>query len=183
MSKIDLIIIKDKDEMEAAEVMVEGFIDNNKYRFILDTGAARTSVISDDYTCKFECIEKSSSSGLFSKNCNELIKVPKIEIGPISRTDFTIVRADNNNQLRKENLVGMDILKDYSLYFSFDEGKVIVNPEDKANFIFQELELGTKYHPYINVYFGGIETRAIWDTGAGITVVKMDFIEKNPAFF
>src|SRR5438093_11227110 len=66
MSGFDLIIKPDEEDAEAAEVLVDGTIGGYKYRFLLDTGAARTRVIFDDYTSTFDCIEKSDSSGVFA---------------------------------------------------------------------------------------------------------------------
>jgi hypothetical protein len=59
MSGFDLIIKPDEEDVEAAEVLVDGTIGGYEYRFLLDTGAARTSVTFDDYTSTFGCIEKS----------------------------------------------------------------------------------------------------------------------------
>lgn len=183
MNNIDLIIIKDEDDIEAAEVMVEGFIDNKEYRFLLDTGCARTFVVLDDYTGKFKCNEKNSTSGVFTKTSNDLITIPSIELGAIVKTNFTIARASKDNNAARRNLIGMDILKDYSLFFSFESKKVIENPENKTNYVFHDIEFGSKYHPYINVHFAEGAAKAVWDTGAGMTVVDMNFIKKHPYCF
>jgi hypothetical protein len=66
MSGLDVMIEPDEEESEAAGILVDGTIEGYPYRFLLDTGAARSSVIFDDFTSSFDCIEKSDSSGVFA---------------------------------------------------------------------------------------------------------------------
>jgi|GEM_PF-1009577 len=184
MNEFKLIIVPDEEDAEAAEVLVDGTIGGNYYRFLLDTGAARSSVRFDDYTAAFESVEKSNSSGVFAKSSSDLITVPSIEIGPISKINFTLNRtAETDPDLR--NLIGMDILKDFCCHFFFDTNRVLVdtNAEAEAGDNFQELFLDSKFHPYVEVEFGAAKANAVWDTGAGITVVDLNFIKKYPTYF
>lgn len=184
MSELNLIIVPDEDESEAAEIYVDGAIGGHPYRFLLDTGAAKTSVIADDYTSSFDSGGKNDSSGVFAPISEDLIIVPSIEVGPISKTDFMLVRAaDNHPALR--NLIGMDLLKDYRCHFFFDENRVAVdaNDEAEAGYDFRELFLDQRFHPYVDVQFGTITAKAVWDTGASITVVDINFIRQRPTFF
>ncbi len=116
MNYFDLIIVPDREDSEAAEILVEGKISGREYRFLLDTGAAKTKVISDEYTSSFQSSGTDESSGAFNKCTNDLIKVANVEIGPIWKKEFTIVRAAKNNTDAR-NLLGMDILRDYCCVF------------------------------------------------------------------
>jgi hypothetical protein len=79
----------------------------------------------------------------------------------------------------------MNLLKEFRLHFHFDENRVSVDAhddwEDSAEH--QDLFLDAKYHPYLDVQFGAEKAHAVWDTGAGITVVDTNFITAHPAFF
>lgn len=184
MRQFNLTIIQDEEDVEAAEVFVDGMIGGNNYRFLLDTGAARTTVRFDDYTSTFDCIEKSNSSGVFAKSSDDLIMVPSIELGPISKQNFTLARMAGTGSGRN-NLIGMDLLKDFRCHFCFDENRVVVDEYDaaEAGYAFQELLLDKKFHPYVDIWFGTVKGQAAWDTGAGITVVDSNFIAKYPALF
>ena len=182
MSGFDLIIKPDEEVVEAAEILVEGAIDGRPYRFLLDTGAARTRVAFDNYTATFDCIEKNNSSGVFAASSQDVIRVPRIELGPISKQNFPLVRLGENDPERT-NLIGMDLLKDFCCHFFFNENRVVVQEELAFDLHFQELILSQKFHPYVDIQFGKLKARAVWDTGAGITVADMNFIEKYPAFF
>lgn len=184
MNQFNLIIKHDEQDVEAAEVFVDGTIGANAYRFLLDTGAARTSVILDGYTSKFNSTERSGSSGLFANSSDDLITVPSIDVGPISKEQFTLVRvADKDPSI--SNLIGMDLLKDLCCHFLFDEDRVLVDANDELRdrFAFQELMFDNRCHPYIDVQCGTLNAKAVWDTGASITVVDSHFIQKQPACF
>jgi hypothetical protein len=66
MNGSDLIIEPDEDERDAARILVDATIGGFPYRFLLDTGAARSSVVFDDYTSTFDGLEHHSSAGVFA---------------------------------------------------------------------------------------------------------------------
>jgi len=181
MNGLDLIIKPDEEEPGAAEVLVDGTIGGRAYRFLLDTGAAITRVKCDDYISAFPSVEKRETSGAFSKSNLDLVIVPNIAIGPISRDNFTLARA---TLAAPNNLIGMDLLKDHRLHFHFDTNRIDVDSEyhPEVNDI-HELTLSKKSHPYIDVQFDGLKARAVWDTGAGMTVVDSQFVSNNPSLF
>jgi predicted aspartyl protease len=185
MDDIPLIIIPDEDDEDAAEIFVDGKIGQKKYRFLLDTGAAKTHVQLDAFTSSFDSTQTSNSAGVFAHSNYELITVPSIEVGSIVKENVTIARyTENSPNLR--NLIGMDFLKDFRCQFFFDKPRVVIDaPESPLAATDQclELFLGNKFHPYVPIYFGDVEGNAVWDTGAGITVVDTGFIKNNPALF
>lgn len=182
MNGFDLIIKPEEEDIDAAEVLVDGTIGGSPYRFLLDTGAATSSITFDEYTSTFDCIEKRDSSAVFTASHLELIRVPIIELGPICKHDFLLARVEANHPVRA-NLIGMDLLKDSCCHFLFDEKRVVVQDELEFSSPFQELILDKKFHPYVILRFGEIKAVAVWDTGAGITLADMSFIKKYPAFF
>jgi len=184
VNELKLIIKQDKEDIEAAEVLVDGFIDDNKYRFLLDTGAGSSSVKYDEHTFKYKSIKQQDTSGLFSTSKDDLIEITNIELGPISKKNFMITRMKANKQ-NVHNLIGMDLLKDYCIHFYFDKNSVMLFYKDKSEFIYpqENLTLGNKFHPYVDVHFENHISKAVWDTGAGMTIVDINFIENNPALF
>jgi hypothetical protein len=181
MTGFDLIIQPDATEPDAAEVLVDGSIDGKPYRFLLDTGAASTCVTADPYIAQFESTQQRSSSGLFAKSNDDLITVPRLELGPISRQDFTLVRISGKHP-RPQNLIGMDLLKDHRCHFRFDANYVDIDGEATSEG-FQPLLLDNKYHPFVDVWLGSVKAAAVWDTGAGMTVVDTALIARHPMHF
>jgi hypothetical protein len=184
MSGFSLIIQPDDEETEVAEVLVDVTIGTKQYRFLLDTGAARTSVVLDDYTSTFDSLSKSHSSGVFANSSDDLITLPSFDLGPISRKDLIVSRATGSSPGMR-NLVGMDVLKDFRCHFLFQENRVLVDPIEISEAVvsLQELTYGARFHPYVDVRLGELEATAVWDTGAGITVVDTNFIDKHPGLF
>lgn len=185
MSELALIIIPDPDEAGAAEIFVDGAIGGRPYRFLLDTGAAKTSVLYDATTAAFPRAGQHDSSGVFARHADDLIAVPSIEIGPIVRRDFTLVRATPGEPLFRSAIVGMDLLRDYCCHFFFDEKRVTLDQSPAADddAAFHDLLMDARFHPYVRVRLGARQAQAVWDTGAGLTIVDLRVIEANPAHF
>lgn len=60
----------------------------------------------------------------------------------------------------------------------------MVDPiESVESVILNDLFLDERYHPYIDINFKQFTAKAVWDTGAGITVVDINFIYQFPALF
>lgn len=79
----------------------------------------------DEFSIQFEKISTEQSSGIFGKTDYDLISVSRIEFGPIVNNDIVINRAKKGELDRK--LLGIDLLTDYCLHFSFQRGRINVN--------------------------------------------------------
>ena len=77
----------------------------------------------------------------------------------------------------------MDLLKDYRCHFQFDAESVLINAQIEFDIPLLPLLLVPKNHPYVDVSFNERKIKAVWDTGASITVVDHTFIENNPQLF
>jgi len=70
-----MIIEPDPDDLDCAEVMVDGAIEGRPYRFMLDTGAARTQIVADEVTAALPSRGQHSSSGVFAAGANPLVQM------------------------------------------------------------------------------------------------------------
>jgi hypothetical protein len=189
MTSINMVILPDPDEPEAAEVYVDGQIDRRPYRFLLDTGAARTSVVADDYLSGLEVVGQHGSSGVFAATHDDLITVPDITLGVITHHNLVVTRA-RSVEGGRGTLLGMDILRHHRLHFLFDQAIMRVDEADDVppDTVLHPLTFDTKFHPYIEVAFAcngasAQSARVVWDTGASLTVVDLAFINQHPEFF
>jgi hypothetical protein len=178
-----LIIKPDETDAEAATLFVEGTVGSHRYQFLLDTGAGRSSVAFDAHTGGYGVVGSHASAGVFARSTEDLITVPRIEVGPMTQLDFTLVRSPQHLPVR--SAIGMDFLHDHCYHFLIDERRVEVDPPDAAGRMasLQELRVDRRFHPYIDVAFGTTKANAVWDTGAGITVVDLNFIRDQAACF
>jgi len=186
MKKIPLIIIPDNENPDEAGVFVDGLIKNIPYRFLLDTGAASSELCSDSYTSSFTKIGEKVSSGVFAPSNLDIIQIPFLKIGPITKKDF-LIRRQSYHDSHIQNLLGMDFLKDHYCHFQFDTQHLIVDSplEEFSELLMTTLHLNSKFHPYLEVKLdSNIQTAtSVWDTGASITVVDLHFISQNPQSF
>lgn len=184
MGGFDLIIQPGTEDAAVAEVLVDGTLGNQPYRFLLDTGAAQTTVARDGYTATFGRLDTGYSMGVFASRAFELITVPTLTIGTITRHAFTIARRPEGD-VDRHNLIGMDLLGAVCCHFLFDACRVSTDPAEAATsgLVFEELYLSPRSHPYITVQLGDHSAAAIWDSGSGITVADLGFISRHPGMF
>jgi hypothetical protein len=151
---------------------------------MLDTGAARTSVRTDDYTATFAPSGSHESGGAFAQSSDDLIVVPALRVGPITGDTVTVARMATSNPAVR-NLLGMDLLKVFQCHFLFDEARVLLGAgeEAPAGVALLPLTLGSRSHPYLDLRWATATASAVWDSGAGITVVATAFIADHPGLF
>lgn len=184
VTDLTLIIERDPEEAEAGEVLVDGSVGGHPYRFRLDTGAAMSRVAFDDYTMGFVATAQGPSSGVFKPSSDHLITVPSVQIGPISRQNVTLARAAPE-AADVSNLIGMDLLKDFSLHFDFANKRLAVDPTDDVGegHTFHAMKLDKRLHLYLDVECGQTTASAVWDSGASLTVADTTFVSQHATFF
>lgn len=182
MKKIKLQVNLDDESKETAEVYVEGKIEGKPCKFLFDTACAKTTLSFDSFSSQFETIGSQESSGIFGRTEYDLISVDWIDIhGAIIKNNMELARAKKGGLDR--NLLGMDLLKDQRLAFSFNEELVEVNPQQDKSIKSHDLILDNKFIPHINLVYDSKNYVATWDTGASITLVDTNFIDDHPTMF
>lgn len=182
MNKVAFFLRPDEDDPDAAVILVDGSVGGFSYRFLLDTGAATSSIVCDEYTSSFVQVEKRNTSGVLGTSDQELVRVPNIEFGPIKKQNVLLYRAQAIPPV-EANIIGMDFLKDFCCHFFFDEQKILLQQESALPLSFQELRMDKAFHPYVTLHFGETKAAAVWDTGSSLTLVDMSFLQKYPALF
>jgi gag-polyprotein putative aspartyl protease len=181
MTRIPLIVEPDRDDPECAEVKVDGSIAGRPYRFILDTGAARTHVVADDFTATLPMHGKHSSSGVFAAGSSLLVTLPELVVGPVVvlRVDAVLVDA---TQPGAQNLLGMDVLKGHCCHFRFDSETLVLDAALDVDGM-RPLHMDDGSHPYVEVSWPDVTAQCVWDSGAGITIVDHTFWQRHPNLF
>ena len=178
MPELALIIEPDQDEQSFACVYVDGTAAGRAYRFILDTGAARTQLATDEYTGSLAVVGADTSAGAFGgRTSDPLVTVTDLTAGPLRAATLDVKRAADG-----PNLLGMDVLGRHRCEFRLDAGVLVIDNPDGVE-ADHELLLGERGHPYVDVHWPGVTGRAVWDTGAGPTLVNRDFWLAHPKLF
>ncbi|HET9896165.1 MAG TPA: aspartyl protease family protein [Streptosporangiaceae bacterium] len=180
MPQIPLIIEADPDDPDCAAVMVDGTVAGRPYRFILDTGAARTQLEADEYTSTLEVVRDGSGSGVFASQSDPVVTVTDVTVGPLRVATLDVGRVSPGRP-HLRNLLGMDVLRRCRCLFRLESA--VLDVEAPAGYAGRDLRTDSLGHIYVDVRWPGVTARACWDTGAGITVVNRDFWRANPHLF
>ncbi len=181
MNEINLVLIFDDDTKQTAEVRVDGTVNGEARQFLLDTGCASTTLISDPFSDRLETIGVTTSLGVFDRANYDLVKIDSLQIGSIIEKNLTVSRGRKGGASR--NLLGMDFLGNHRLFFRFGDRKIETGFKESSSLRLQPLFADKGGIPYVGVECGGYQTNAVWDTGAGVTLVDTSFIDKHPTMF
>ena len=182
IDKLELHIKFDDASKETAEVYIEVKIQDQICQFLLDTACARTSLNFDGFSSQFEKLGSQQSSGIFGRTEYDLVSVDSIQLGErITKNDVVLSRAKQGELDRK--LLGMDILKDYCLLFSFEKRKLELNIQTDKISSAHDLILDKSFIPHIQLECCDSVFMATWDSGASVTLVDTSFIERHPTMF
>lgn len=173
MSLIPLIIEAEPDDPGCATVVVDGTVAGRPYRFILDTGAARTQLEADEYTCALETRPGESSSGTIASRCDPVVTVTDVAVRPLRVATLEVTRVSPAPP-RPGNLLGMDVLQRCRCLFRL-QAAVLDVEAPAAGQAGRDLRMNSRGHVYVEVSWSGVAAQACWDTGAGGTIVNRDF--------
>ena len=169
-----MVIEPDPDDPGCATVMVDGTVAGRSYRFILDTGAARTQLEADEYTTALRTVAVDTSSGAFGvRSANPVVTITDLAVGPLQAATLEVERVEGGGP-QARNLLGMDVLRRYCCHFRLDAGVLELEapPGRRAD---HDLLMSRRGHVYVGVGWPGVTGRACWDTGSGPTIVNRDF--------
>jgi hypothetical protein len=176
-----MLIAPDPEEASCADVMVDATIAGRPYRLRLDTGAARTELVTDDYLAFLPAHDRVTSSGVFGiQETQDVVTVTGLVIGQLCIDSADVVRV--SQAPGRPHLLGMDVLQRYCCQFRFDSGllELAGSPAPAAA---MPLHLDNRGHVYVELSWAGVTARACWDSGAAMTVADQDFIAANPQLF
>ena len=184
MNSIPLLVVPDADEPDAAEIYIDGTVNGRNYRFLLDTGAARSSIGLDEFTAALPSVGENWSSGVFSQTADDIVVVDSLRVGPLLRAPFQFTRSKERAHAARSNLLGMDLWREVCCHFRFDCARLDILPTPPTDaFTFQPIHMDQKAHPYLPIQIAGAVGMAVWDTGASLTVVDASFVRANARYF
>jgi len=154
-------------------------MDGVERKLLLDTGAYKSSVETDEWSKTYSPIESDQThfshgaSGIKVK-C-DLIEIKKIEIGDVHLANHYIERC-------KRNIFGLDLIGDSPFEVDYKNKKLkYLSVLDKA--ASQKLRRMRSGHLTVKTKLNGREYNTIIDTGATATVVDLSFVQKYPKLF
>lgn len=168
-------------DLKSVKIEIDLKIDGIARRFQFDTGADRTMVMQDEKTSLYPSEGKASSGGASGVRFEcDLIRPRTISFGDRDVLDHHVRRCDLATS--SFDNMGVDLLDGqvFQLDFAGNELRLLTD----ISFSHPEtlVRLG-KGHLKMAAKLGGQSLNAIFDTGAQLTSVDSEFVQKNPDLF
>jgi hypothetical protein len=156
-------------------------IDGQKERCFLDTGSALTIVTNSQRFAGY------TNLGVFRfKSAADVAQeIETIQIGSIELDGsvFPRVKVGRASFSRAENTLGIDILRHQPFAVRFSPKAILQLSAERPESSLNTLEVSNQGLFAIPIAIGGVEVRALWDTGVSITSVDQAFIKAHPENF
>jgi hypothetical protein len=172
----------DEEFEECAVLCVDGTVSGIPQRFVLDSGSATTQIVDPDALISAFVVGEDTAEGLFGRALVELVVLSDLTVAGLTAGGRTVHRLRSGGAGAR-SLLGLDVLSDHALLLHGPAATLhtTVTGGLAANL---PLERGTRGHCYLPVALpGGRVVRALWDTGAGITVVDRELVTSHPELF
>lgn len=171
-----------ENEIESGRLYIPCEYDGYKDRCHLDTGSTYTSVQFNMHTANYRVIGKKQRVGAAGlAQSSDLVNIGFFKVGAIQQENLKVVRYSSDKN--QESRLGMSFLKNVNLRLDFKE-KLLSLTNSSLNSQNQlDLIIDDKGLLYINTTLGGKSIKALWDTGAELTVASNEFVQSNISHF
>lgn len=181
-----ITMTRDSEEPEAIETTVDVDVVGRRYPFLLDTGAGGTRVPADAHTASFVRVGPDVAGGrgaLGPGRTDPRVVVPELSVAGIVVRDLVCDLAPGGDEESgPPAILGLDVLRRHRLDLRFSQSTLTID-DPAASGPTHELLLSSRGHPYVRVAWGEVQATAIWDTGAGMTVVDRALADAHPDVF
>jgi hypothetical protein len=178
---IPIELCDDRDDPGAAEAYVVATVAGREYRLILDTGGARSTLPVDDLTSTFARIDVDDEPGRGALGPapadTRRVVVPSIALGPLEVRDLVVDLAPDGSHA--PTILGLDVLRGHRLELRLTDVMLGIDTDAPVD-AERPLSLSSRSHPHVVVGWGGVEARALFDTGASVSVVDPVFAAEHP---
>jgi hypothetical protein len=178
---LPLPVVRDASDPRACQVLLDAVADGVPIRMLLDTGTDRSSVphLEAPSDRLQRNVRSGTGNGVFSsgKHDETLVQLDVLEWGSLTARDLTV--SMDAPGWPHPPLLGMDVLGSHACHFRFGAGVLELDGEAPSDPLLP-LPTPSDKAPAVPVQWEGTTIEAVWDTGAGITVVDRTWGEAHP---
>jgi hypothetical protein len=178
---LSLDVVPDGDDPLCATVWIAVHVGEDRIPFVLDSGARRSQVRAD-LASSWPALSEDKSHTVFSEHQSLYVKAPPLRLGELCIEDLEVSRVPHD-AAGVYNLLGLDVLRHHSCLLNLAEQTLTLNGPTDTTGVTTTLYLDDVGHAYLDVVMGSQTLSAVWDTGAGITVVDTSLITQHPQMF
>jgi hypothetical protein len=169
-------------DLESGKIFIPCEFDNFSDTCFLDTGATFSAVANLNKFGAYPVVGKVrfKSAGQKAKEVDE-IAIRKLKIGETLLKNTKVARLDPKEGFK--SVIGMNTLSNLNLNFHFKKEASLIFDDALPGKLNLDLLIYDKNIFSIPTRVGTIETKALWDTGAGLTTVDEQLVKSNPSEF
>lgn len=173
MHSLAIPVVPDPNDSRAVQVFVDVVADGVPVRMLLDTGAFRTAVPFREQAEQLSAPDRDTSSP-----AEPLIRLRTLQWDSLAVRD--LAPSMQAPGWPHPPPLGNDVLGAYRCYFRFSAGVLEVDGPPPPTDELLQLPTAPGSHPRVPVQWDGTTVDALWDTGAGITIVSRAWAEEHP---
>jgi hypothetical protein len=175
---LPLPVVPDPSSPRARQVLLDAVVDGVPVRMLLDTGTYRSSVpYSDALADGLQPDGRPDTNTGVGQHDEKLVQLETLTWGSLTARGLTV--SLQSPGWPHPPLLGMDVLGSHACHFRFTESVLELDGTSPSDMF---LPLPTPSHktPVVPVQWGETTVDAVWDTGAGITLVDRTWAEARP---
>lgn len=176
---VPLRLQPDGDDPDLALPVADVEVGGLRLPFLVDTGARRTHVVAVPPFDALPTRGRHRSASVFGAGELDLVELSSLRFGPVTRTHVEACRVPVREGAR--HILAMDVLGDLRCHFRFADGVLDLGPSEVRDT--DDLYVDDGRHPHVGVDLRGARVRAVWDTGASITVVDQGLLSRQRRLF
>jgi hypothetical protein len=165
--------VPDPDVPGCGNVFVSVAVDDRIVRAAFDTGAVRTSLI--DLPASARPVGRRETAGLFGTMVVTEWKVGEVRIGSLCAGPLTVDRIAGG--AGRHPVVGLDVLGTGSWQLDLSSRTLVTGAPSPRGFAFTR---GMNGHMLTEIRWPTATATALWDTGAGVTLIDRRFADAHP---
>ncbi|MEQ7128665.1 aspartyl protease family protein [Actinopolymorpha sp. B11F2] len=174
---LPLPVVPDPSSPRARQVLLDAVADDVPIRMLLDTGTYRSSVPHRDALAGRLRPEGPDPNTGAGQHDERLVRLETLQWGSLTARGLTVsLQAPG---WPHPPLLGMDVLGPHACHFRFTEGVLELDGPAPTDALLP-LPTPSNKSPAVPVHWGNTTVDAVWDTGAGITIVDRTWAESHP---
>ncbi|MDO9182864.1 MAG: aspartyl protease family protein [Bacteriovorax sp.] len=156
---------------------LEIYVDGIKSRFLFDTGAISSQIMSDSHTNKYESLGKKESKGTSGIGTNQdVIILSEVQFGQRVYKNFKIHRGERS-------ILGLDFLQDLLIEIDLKCERLNLLSNFSRTESLEKINWLSTGHLTVPLKLCEMKIFALFDTGSDSTVIDEKFVRDNSGMF